>query len=174
MKSEEKALQVEAFKSLYNEAPLFVVAENRGLDADQTRTLRKKVYLSGGKLKVFKNTLVQRGMGEDATEDISSQLKGPNAYMFGGENFVEDLKVLMEFSKEHKELFVLKCGLMDKEFMSAEKLKVLSTLPSKDELRAQVCAQMLAPVTGFVNVLAGNVRSIVNVLNNIKDQKESN
>jgi large subunit ribosomal protein L10 len=174
MNREEKAQQIDAFKEMYGQVQLLVVAENRGLDAEKTVALRKKIFESGGKLRVFKNTLVEKSLGEDLRPEFQEQLIGPNAFMFGGEDFVGDLKTLIDFAKDNKEKVIIKCGLLDGEYIDAEKLKVLSQLPSKDQLRAQVCATMLAPLTGFVNVLAGNVRNLVNVLNNIKEAKETN
>jgi len=44
-------------------------------------------------------------------------------------------------------------------------VKQLATLPSKDELRGQLVGTINAPVSGFVNVLAGNLRGLVQVLN---------
>ncbi|MBT3539450.1 hypothetical protein HN481_04990 [Candidatus Parcubacteria bacterium] len=56
-------------------------------------------------------------------------------------------------------------------FIDSEKVGELSKLPSKDELLAKMVGSLNAPVSGFVNVLAGNLRGLVSVLNNIKDAK---
>ena len=49
--------------------------------------------------------------------------------------------------------------------MSTDDVKVLAALPSKDQLRAQLVGTLGAPLSGFVNVLSGNIRGVMNVLN---------
>jgi ribosomal protein L10 len=43
-------------------------------------------------------------------------------------------------------------------------------LPGKDQLRAQLVGTIGAPLSGFVNVMAGNVRAVLSVLNARSDQ----
>ncbi len=56
-------------------------------------------------------------------------------------------------------------GVFDGKFASKEQMMALADLPSKDELRAKLVGTINAPVSGFVNVLAGNIRGLINVLN---------
>jgi large subunit ribosomal protein L10 len=42
---------------------------------------------------------------------------------------------------------------------------MLSQLPGRDQLRAQVVGALQAPISGLVNVLAGPVRGFLTVLN---------
>jgi large subunit ribosomal protein L10 len=44
-------------------------------------------------------------------------------------------------------------------------------MPSKIELLAKMVGSMKAPISGFVNVMKGNLRGLVQVLNAIKDNK---
>jgi large subunit ribosomal protein L10 len=48
--------------------------------------------------------------------------------------------------------------------MAVEDVKSLASLPSKDQLRAQLVGTLAAPLSGFVNVLSGNLRGFLNVL----------
>lgn len=171
MNRQEKSQEIQDFSELYKGCQLFVVTESNKLNAVKTLELRKRVYKAGGKLRVFKNTLVAKGLA-DGNQTLIKNLKGQNAFLFASENFIEDLKVLMEFAKENKNVFFIKCGSLDGGFLSSEDLVSLSKLPGKDQMRAQALATMLAPITGFVTALAGNIRNLANVLNNIKNAKE--
>ena len=62
-------------------------------------------------------------------------------------------------------------GLLDGQLMSVEQVKALAKLPSKKELIGQLVGTLGAPISGFVNVLAGNLRGLVTVLGAIKDAK---
>ena len=172
MPTAEKQQQIQEFKGLYDASQLMVVVENLGLNAEETVALRRKVFQTGGKLRVFKNTLAIKALGDDLGEDLKGKLVGPNAYLFGGENFIDDLKGVVEFGKSNKEKISVKCGTLDGEYLDNAKLTVLSTLPSKDQLRAQLLGTLIAPVRGLVTALSGNIGNFVNVINNIKEQKE--
>jgi large subunit ribosomal protein L10 len=67
-------------------------------------------------------------------------------------------------AKDLKTISVLE-GIVDSKLVSKAQVLALADLPSKDQLRAMVIATINAPVTGFVNVLAGNIRGLINVLN---------
>jgi large subunit ribosomal protein L10 len=172
MNRQEKLQQIEEFSELCGKTNLVVIVENKGLNAEQTTKLRKLVFSSGGQLRVFKNTFVGKGFGEDMPTDLEPHLHGPNAFLFGGENFIEDLKGVVDFSKTTKEKLVVKAGVLDGKYLDASRLQVLATLPGKDQMRAQLLGTMMAPVRGFVTALAGNVRNLLNVLNAIKENKE--
>jgi large subunit ribosomal protein L10 len=62
---------------------------------------------------------------------------------------------------------------LDGKVISVEEVKALAALPSREVLLAQVCAGMQAPIAGLVNVLQGNIRNMVYVLEAIRQQKES-
>ena len=53
----------------------------------------------------------------------------------------------------------------DNKFSGPDDVKDLANLPSKDQLRAMLVCTIAAPISGFVNVMAGNVRGVLNVLN---------
>ncbi|HET7630018.1 MAG TPA: 50S ribosomal protein L10, partial [Candidatus Saccharimonadales bacterium] len=45
--------------------------------------------------------------------------------------------------------------------LSADEVKALATLPSKDQLVAQVVAQLLSPVHDVTNALSGNLHALL-------------
>jgi len=62
-------------------------------------------------------------------------------------------------------------GILEGKFLSKEEVLALAKLPSKQELYAKVVGSLNAPISGFVNVLAGNIRGLVNVLKAIEEKK---
>ncbi|HOL17732.1 MAG TPA: 50S ribosomal protein L10, partial [Bacillota bacterium] len=75
-------------------------------------------------------------------------------------------------SKENEALS-LKGGLLSGQLLSVERLKALGEIPPKEELLAKVCRGFQAPIYGLVNVLQGNIRSLVYVLEAVRAQKAS-
>ena len=62
-------------------------------------------------------------------------------------------------------------GVLEEKFMDEAEVMALSKLLSKPELYAKLVGSINAPVSGFVNVLAGTMRGLVNVLSAVKDAK---
>jgi large subunit ribosomal protein L10 len=60
---------------------------------------------------------------------------------------------------------------MEGAVLSAKEVTALAQLPSKLELRGQLVGTLAAPMSGFVNVLAGNLRGLVYALNAIAESK---
>ena len=60
---------------------------------------------------------------------------------------------------------------MDGKVIDEEGVKALASLPSKEVLLAQVLGGFNAPITGFVNVLNGNIRGLAAALKAIADKK---
>jgi len=83
---------------------------------------------------------------------------------------VSAARIVNNFSKTHEILQVFG-GVLEGKFISVAMVKSLANLPSKQELLAKLVGSINAPVSGFVNVLAGNLRGLVGVLNNIAKSK---
>ncbi|MGD8413754.1 MAG: 50S ribosomal protein L10, partial [Candidatus Latescibacterota bacterium] len=65
-----------------------------------------------------------------------------------------------------------KAAFVDGNVIDATAVLALSTLPSREELLAQVLAGIKSPASGLVTVMQGPIRSLVNVLNQIKEKSE--
>jgi len=82
-------------------------------------------------------------------------------------------KVLGNFRKDkvrETKIFFLG-GLLEGKLISKEQVEALSKLPSKQELYAKLVGSLNAPISGFVNVLGGNLRGLVTVLKAISEKK---
>ena len=73
----------------------------------------------------------------------------------------------MLFSEKNENLKILG-GFLENEFRSREEVVVLAKIPSKQELLAKVIGSIKAPISGFANVLQGNIKGLVYLLSNIK------
>jgi large subunit ribosomal protein L10 len=62
-------------------------------------------------------------------------------------------------------------GILEGKLVDAAVVKSLASLPGKDELLGRLVGSINAPVSGFVNALAANLRNLVGVLNNIREAK---
>lgn len=147
-----------------------VVTDYKGLDVAAITELRKQLREAGVDYKVVKNTLARIAAKKAEYEDLNDFFVGPTAIAFGIEDAVSPAKVLVEFAKENEQLEI-KGGALNGEVISLDKVKSLADIPPKEVLLAKVFAGMKSPINGLVNVLQGNLRGLVQVLNQIKEQK---
>lgn len=138
-------------------------------DADKLRAKGREV---GVKSFVAKKTLLERALKEAGVEVDISGLDGSILTSVGSADEVSGAKLIAAFLKERKDNpMKMVGGILEGKLMDAASVNTLAKLPGKQELLGQLVGTLNAPVSGFVNVLAGNLRGLVTVLGAIKDQK---
>ena len=162
-----KETQVAELAELLGSAKLTVMAQYQGLTVKELQSLRRAARESGVVIKVVKNRLVRVALGQtDKLKDVdTSNLTGQLLYATSSEDEVAPAQVLAKFAKEHEALKPI--GAIDAlgTVMAEADVKALASLPTKDQLRGMLVGTIAAPLSGFVNVMAGNVRGVLNVLN---------
>lgn len=136
-------------------------------DADK---LRAKAAEQGVEVFVAKKTLLTLAAKEAGIEVNPKDFEGSVLTAVGYNDEVSAAKLLKELNKE-KETVKLFAGVLDGKLMNAAEVAQLASLPSKQQLLGQLVGTLNAPVSGFVNVLAGNMRGLVTVLGAIKEKK---
>jgi large subunit ribosomal protein L10 len=157
--------------SSFEEAKLSVLTNYQGLTAEQINNLRSQLRESDISYKVVKNTLVRIALDKSKL-DLSDKsiFDGPVAIAFGNDE-AGAAKIVANFSKENESLEIIGAIDCDGQLLSAEQVKALSNLPSREELIAGVVGTIAAPISSFVNALEGNIRNLVYVLEAIKQVK---
>lgn len=111
---------------------------------------------------------------KDQISDLNVRtMDGKLAAVFSYEDEVAPAKIIANFRKDKEKadkIFFLG-GILENKLLSKEEMESLSQLPSKPELYAKLVGSLNAPVSGFVNVLAGNLRGLVGVLKAISEKK---
>ena len=167
---EQKQAMVSEVATKLQGAQAVIVAEYRGLNVERVTQLRSKARKSGVYLRVLKNTLARRAVKGTPFEKLSEQMVGPLMYGIS-QDPVAGAKVLSEFAKEN-ELFVIKAGAMPNAVISAQEIKALSQLPSREELIAKLLGTMQAPVTKLVRTMNEVPSKFVRTLAAYRDTKE--
>lgn len=156
--------------SLLSDAKLTAYARYQGLTVAELQELRKMAREAGVKIKVVKNRLVCVALKEIAIyKDVDTTgLTGQLIYAISDTDEVAPAKILAEFAKTHPAL-ELAGGLSNEgKAMDQTEITTLSKMPSKNELIAQVVAQLLSPATDSISALAGGLSGIVSGLETAK------
>ena len=166
---EQKQAMVSEVATKLQGAQSLIVAEYRGLNVERITQLRAKARTSGVWLRVLKNTLARRAVQGTPFEKLSEQMIGPLMYGIS-QDPVAGAKVLSEFAKEN-ESFVIKAGAMPNAVMSAQDIKALAQLPSREQLIATLLGTLQAPMTKLVRTLNEVPARLVRTLAAVRDAK---
>ncbi|HSW78752.1 MAG TPA: 50S ribosomal protein L10 [Candidatus Babeliales bacterium] len=169
---QKKAQNIDETVELLRSAKLTVIAQYSGTSVKSMQQLRRKSSEDGTKVKVIKNRLFKKALDSDQKyKDIDTAVfTGQLLFAFNSQDEVAPAQSLAKFAKEEPQIEFVGGLNSDGQFLSAHDISVLASLPSKDQLRAQLIGTINAPLSGFVNVLAGNVRGVLNVLNARSEQ----
>lgn len=144
-----------------------VFVEFTGMETGEMGELRRELKKNKAELKVAKKTLVELALGKHDFKVDLDKFKTQVAVAFGYNDEFSAVKALDNFAKKHSALKLL-AGFIGKDYYEQSALAVLAKLPSREELLARLVGTISAPVSGFVNVLQGNMRGLVTVLSKIK------
>lgn len=142
---------------------LTVVAEYQGTTVKAIQALRKEAKSNGTRVSVIKNRLVIKALADsDTLKGVdTSALKGQLLYAFNSSDEVAPAQVLNNFAKTNPSIQFVGAITADGNFMSADDVKALATLPSKNQLIAEVIATLTSPVNDVMNALSGNLHGLL-------------
>ena len=169
---QEKVAMIELLKDTMKNAKGVVLADFRGIKVKQDTKLRRKMREAGVEYSVIKNNMASIAAKEVGIEGLDNYLKGPLAMVSSSKDPVAPAKLISEFMKENR-VMEIKGGLVEGKVINAEAVKALAMLPPREVLLARLLGSMQSPITGFVNVLQGNIRNLVYALDAVRQQKES-
>ena len=156
---EAKAEVVNEITEVAKNNASFILFDYRGLTAEETAELRKKLRENNSEYKVWKNTLAKRAL-DSLDLDLADCLNGPSAMAYSTDS-VAPIKILSDFAKDHPALEI-KGGIVDGEVTSLEVIKELATLPSREGLLTMLAAGLI-----------GTVKDLSIALNLLCEQKEN-
>lgn len=151
----EKEAAVATIRESFDKMTSAVFLDYKGMTVEELTNLRGQFKERGVEYKVLKNTLLKKALADEAyIESLSEKaLKGMTGVALSFEEPSAAARVVKAFAKENEKLKI-KAGLMDGAVLDAKAVEnQLATLPSKDEARATLLAQMMAPAQTLVRLL---------------------
>jgi large subunit ribosomal protein L10 len=172
-----KEQQVAEIRDRFSRATAAVLLNFRGLSSAKTTELRNQFRSAGVDFKVVKNSLVKIAIKDTKLDNdaFKKALAGETAIAWTYEDPSVAAKLVKEFRKDEKiaAALTIKCGVLENQVMPAEGVEnVLATLPGKDEVRAMLLAQLLAPAQKLVMQLSAPGQNLAFALDARKRQLE--
>ena len=155
----EKATIVADIQAKLKNSPFLLIADYTGMQVKHFEELRTRLGRVDAEIHVIKNTFIKRAIKSLGLPELNGALSGQT-----GENDIcAAAKVLKTFVAEFERPPV-KAGILDEDVLSAEQIKVLADLPSREVLQARLLRLLLAPATKLVRVLNEPASSLARIL----------
>ena len=166
-----KSDKVEILKRLMEDLKKRVIAlmDYQGLSAEEISELRDSLFEQDYKMTVIKNTLLRKAAKELGLTIVPEADKLPLAIIVS-EDEVGLAKLIEKFAGGHEKATIVGAWV-DSNFIDRSNAK-LSKLASKEEILAKLVGSINAPISGFVNILAVNLRGLVSVINQYSQKKQ--
>jgi large subunit ribosomal protein L10 len=169
VRPEKQAIVAEIRDRLARSEVVFL-ADNFGMNLEQTVGLKKKLRKAGGRFQVVPNGLLVRA-ASDVDPAFTANLTGATAAIFGTDP-VEMAKAVSEFQKQSEKLEI-KRVLMERKVHPTSVVRTLAALPDKPVLRAHLLGTLMAPARGLAGVLYQKLSSLVYVLQAVREKREA-
>lgn len=167
---QQKEMTVESLVSGLKNAKGVVFANFQGLTVAQTEELRKNARKEGVSVLAAKKTLISRALERAGISGANTSSFQGGVATFIGSDEISPAKVVSTFAKKNEVVSIFG-GILEGKFIDSAMVKSLSALPGKQELLSKMVGSLNAPISGFVNVNAGILRGLMNVLNAYKEKK---
>ena len=159
----QKAESIEVLKGVFADSGAVVVTHYLGLTVAEMTELRSRLRKEGAQIKVVKNRLAQKALNGSAGDAGQDLFKGPVAIAYGSDP-VSAAKVVTQYAKDNEKFSVVG-GLLGDQVLSQDAVRALATLPSLDQIRAQLIGLIQAPATKVAAVLQAPAGQLARVFN---------
>lgn len=140
-----------------------------GLNVKRMTDLRRRLRKANVEYVVIKNTLALRAVNNSGL--VSERLRGPTGIVVA-QDAVAAAKVLADFAKENDERPAVKGGLLDGRQVDVAQVKKLATMPSREQMLAELGAGLQSPMAAFVGALNGLLYMFAGALDGLRTQKQ--
>ena len=172
MNRQEKQDLVQVLKHDFMHAQASFLVNVQGLTVEQLQSLRRNVRRQGGKVKVPKNTLAKIAIQEiPGTCDLAPFFKQQTAVIFADKDSVAVAKALDTFARENERLHIV-AGCVERKVIDKSMIEFLSSLPPREQLLANVCGALRAPLAHHVILLRQLVVRLLWVLKQAAEKQQ--
>jgi large subunit ribosomal protein L10 len=170
MKRPQKEKLVAELKDKLSGAKALYYTDFTGLNVKRMTDLRRRLRKANVEYVVIKNTLALRAVNESGL--VGTRLRGQTGLVIAKDP-VAAAKVLADFAKENDQRPAVKGGLFEGKSVNVEQVKKLATMPSREQMLAELGAGLQSPMAAFVGALSGLFYMFAGALEGLKQQREN-
>ena len=140
-------------------AKVALVADLSGFTVAEITGFRRKLATDKAKCRIAKNTLIKIATKTGDFAELKGMAKGPSAIIVGYTDPAQPAKLTVDYLKNLKKGSV-RGGVLDGKAISADEVKSLAELPSKEQLLSSIMGGLDSGARGIAGSLAGVIRDI--------------
>lgn len=165
----QKEKVVEELGQIFESSGVVVVAHYAGLTVAEMQDLRGRMRAVGGSVRVAKNKLAKIALQGKPCASIGKLLTGMTVLAYS-EDPVAAAKVVEDFVKTNKKLEILG-GAMGSAALTPDGVKAVASMPSREELIAQVVACIGAPAANLAGAIGAPGSNIAGILSTLEERE---
>lgn len=162
MTKEQKVVAIQEIKDLLQDAKVVYVADLEGLNAAKSSEFRRQAFKQNIKVKVVKNTLLQKAMeqieGVDYSEMFES-FKGNSAIMIS-ETANAPAKLIQGFRKKEEKPALKSAYLQETFYVGDNNLDTLANIKSREEMIGEIIGLLQSPIQRVVSALQNKPETV--------------
>lgn len=169
MPTEAKRESVAELREALAGSRTLIVSEYRGLTVKELAEIRRALRKQDVSYRIVKNRLMRIAAEDGVGEALSPLLVGPTAIAFGNDESTT-AKAVLDATRTYRQVTITGAVLGDRA-ISADGVRSLATLPSREVLLGKLAGGMQAPVSTLAGLLVANIRNLGSALSQVRDQK---
>ena len=169
MNRTEKQQLVDELSEKIKGAKALYYTDFTGLNVKRMTELRRRLRKAGVEYVVIKNTLALRAVNESGL--VGERLRGPTGIVVATDP-VAGAKILSDFAKEFEQKPAVKGGMFDGKAIDADQVKKLASMPSREQMLAELGAGLMSPLAAFAGAMNGMLYMMVGALEALRADKE--
>jgi large subunit ribosomal protein L10 len=169
MKRQEKEKLVTELSDKIKGAKALYYTDFTGLNVKRMTELRRQFRKAGIEYVVIKNTLALRAVNESGL--VGERLRGPTGVVVSKDP-VTAAKLLTDFAKANDSRPAVKGGMFEGTSIDEAQIKKLASMPSREQMLADLGAGLMSPMAAFVGALNGMMYMMVGALEALRVQRE--
>jgi len=160
-----KAAEVEELKQLISDATLAISAQYSGLSVAEMSALRRRLRDAGLNVRVVKNTLFRIAAREAGKPNFAELAIGPTAILFGHDDVARAARAVQEYVRTSRTSFAVQAAWLDGEVLSGpDSLNELASIPSREQLLANLMGGLRSPIQTFASLLNGTIQQFASLI----------
>jgi large subunit ribosomal protein L10 len=168
MNREHKTAVVDEIAEQIQASQAVFAVDYRGISVAQAAELRTRLREADARFRVVKNSLSERAADKAGAESLKPMLVGPTALTFVSGDAALAAKALNDAARQFN-LLDFKGGILNGTTLSADDVRSIARLPSREVLNAQLVGTIAAPITGLVRTLNALIAGLAIQLQAIAD-----
>jgi large subunit ribosomal protein L10 len=164
MPTPRKVAMLAEIKDRMERAQIAISADYRGLSVAQITDLRRALRPANVEVKVVKNTLAAMAAEQAGRPEMSQLVQGPTALAMGFGDPVAPVKALTEFIRARRLTIDIHGGWLEGRVLNRAEVESLATLPSKEQLIADVVGKLQSPLYNLAGLLQASMRNFAGLV----------